>query len=132
MSSHHITSHVGFWKCSSVKCCLYFGFAKSEQQSWKMWIFGWKGQSGFSARSTAEEVTQGIDGTGLTAIVTGLVMLNYSSFSSGCFCSLFLYCHVCFFLLLVSSYNFLLCHMFVCWENYREKKKECCFSCLLC
>ncbi|KAE8055377.1 hypothetical protein FH972_012218 [Carpinus fangiana] len=36
-----------------------------------MWIFGWKGQSGFSARSTAEEVTQGIDGTGLTAIVTG-------------------------------------------------------------
>jgi hypothetical protein len=37
-----------------------------------MWIFGWKGPSGFSARSTAEEVTQGIDGTGLTAIVTGL------------------------------------------------------------
>ncbi|XP_034215444.1 short-chain dehydrogenase TIC 32, chloroplastic-like isoform X2 [Prunus dulcis] len=36
-----------------------------------MWIFGWKGQSGFSARSTAEEVTQGIDGTGLTAVVTG-------------------------------------------------------------
>ncbi|KAL6280406.1 hypothetical protein ACE6H2_017287 [Prunus campanulata] len=36
-----------------------------------MWIFGWKGQSGFSARSTAEEVTQGIDETGLTAIVTG-------------------------------------------------------------
>ncbi|KAF8013399.1 hypothetical protein BT93_I1293 [Corymbia citriodora subsp. variegata] len=37
----------------------------------KMWIIGWKGPSGFSARSTAEEVTQGIDGTGLTAIVTG-------------------------------------------------------------
>ncbi|KAK3434335.1 short-chain dehydrogenase TIC 32, chloroplastic [Eucalyptus grandis] len=36
-----------------------------------MWIFGWKGPSGFSARSTAEEVTQGIDGTGLTAVVTG-------------------------------------------------------------
>lgn len=36
-----------------------------------MWIFGWKGPSGFSARSTAEEVTHGIDGTGLTAIVTG-------------------------------------------------------------
>lgn len=36
-----------------------------------MWIFGWKGPSGFSACSTAEEVTQGIDGTGLTAIVTG-------------------------------------------------------------
>ncbi|KAK2980679.1 hypothetical protein RJ640_020200, partial [Escallonia rubra] len=35
------------------------------------WIFGRKGPSGFSARSTAEEVTQGIDGTGLTAIVTG-------------------------------------------------------------
>lgn len=36
-----------------------------------MWIFSWKGPSGFSASSTAEEVTQGIDGTGLTAIVTG-------------------------------------------------------------
>ncbi|CAN1300688.1 Short-chain dehydrogenase TIC 32, chloroplastic [Linum perenne] len=36
-----------------------------------MWVFGWKGESGFSARSTAEEVTSGIDGTGLTAIVTG-------------------------------------------------------------
>ncbi|XP_010053245.2 short-chain dehydrogenase TIC 32, chloroplastic-like [Eucalyptus grandis] len=36
-----------------------------------MWIIGWKGPSGYSARSTAEEVTEGIDGTGLTAIVTG-------------------------------------------------------------
>ncbi|XP_047259272.1 short-chain dehydrogenase TIC 32, chloroplastic isoform X1 [Capsicum annuum] len=36
-----------------------------------MWIFGRKGASGFSACSTAEEVTQGIDGAGLTAIVTG-------------------------------------------------------------
>lgn len=36
-----------------------------------MWIFGFKGASGFSARSTAEEVTHGLDGTGLTAIVTG-------------------------------------------------------------
>ncbi|PIN01647.1 Dehydrogenases with different specificities (related to short-chain alcohol dehydrogenases) [Handroanthus impetiginosus] len=36
-----------------------------------MWIFGIKGPSGFSASSTAEEVTQGIDGSGLTAIVTG-------------------------------------------------------------
>ncbi|KAB1209037.1 Short-chain dehydrogenase TIC 32, chloroplastic [Morella rubra] len=36
-----------------------------------MWIFSWKGPSGFSACSTAEEVTQGIDGAGLTAIVTG-------------------------------------------------------------
>ncbi|TMW95755.1 hypothetical protein EJD97_008375 [Solanum chilense] len=36
-----------------------------------MWLFGLKGASGFSASSTAEEVTQGIDATGLTAIVTG-------------------------------------------------------------
>ncbi|XP_015888744.1 short-chain dehydrogenase TIC 32, chloroplastic isoform X4 [Ziziphus jujuba] len=36
-----------------------------------MWLFGRKGPSGFSASSTAEEVTEGIDGTGLTAIVTG-------------------------------------------------------------
>ncbi|TKY45221.1 Short-chain dehydrogenase TIC 32 [Spatholobus suberectus] len=36
-----------------------------------MWWLGKKGASGFSASSTAEEVTQGIDGTDLTAIVTG-------------------------------------------------------------
>ncbi|KAF7131514.1 hypothetical protein RHSIM_Rhsim09G0199400 [Rhododendron simsii] len=36
-----------------------------------MWAFSRKGPSGFSSRSTAEEVTEGIDGTGLTAIVTG-------------------------------------------------------------
>lgn len=38
-----------------------------------MWIFERKGPSGFSASTTAEEVTQGIDGAGLTAIVTGEV-----------------------------------------------------------
>ncbi|KAK9079645.1 hypothetical protein SSX86_001318 [Deinandra increscens subsp. villosa] len=36
-----------------------------------MWIFGIKGSSGFSASSTAEKVTDGISGSGLTAIVTG-------------------------------------------------------------
>nr|XP_043639055.1 short-chain dehydrogenase TIC 32, chloroplastic-like [Erigeron canadensis] len=36
-----------------------------------MWIFGRKGESGFSASSTAKEVTDGIQGSGLTAIVTG-------------------------------------------------------------
>ncbi|XP_048426958.1 short-chain dehydrogenase TIC 32, chloroplastic isoform X2 [Pyrus x bretschneideri] len=36
-----------------------------------MWFFRGKGPSGFSSSSTAEEVTQGIDATGLTAIVTG-------------------------------------------------------------
>ncbi|KAI3812934.1 hypothetical protein L1987_17647 [Smallanthus sonchifolius] len=36
-----------------------------------MWIFRRKGESGFGAFSTAEDVTQGIDGSGLTAIVTG-------------------------------------------------------------
>ncbi|KAA3460397.1 NAD(P)-binding Rossmann-fold superfamily protein isoform 2 [Gossypium australe] len=35
------------------------------------WLFSWKGASGFSAYSTADDVTQGIDGTALTAIVTG-------------------------------------------------------------
>ncbi|KAL3342119.1 hypothetical protein AABB24_026241 [Solanum stoloniferum] len=37
----------------------------------KMWLFKRKGASGFSSSSTAEEVTHGIDGSGLTAIVTG-------------------------------------------------------------
>ncbi|XP_008234205.1 PREDICTED: short-chain dehydrogenase TIC 32, chloroplastic-like [Prunus mume] len=36
-----------------------------------MWFFRRKGPSGFSSSSTAEEVTQGIDASGLTAIVTG-------------------------------------------------------------
>ncbi|KAJ6695433.1 putative proteinD(P)-BINDING ROSSMANN-FOLD PROTEIN [Salix koriyanagi] len=36
-----------------------------------MGFFGKKGSSGFSSSSTAEEVTEGIDGNGLTAIVTG-------------------------------------------------------------
>ncbi|KAK6155680.1 hypothetical protein DH2020_009928 [Rehmannia glutinosa] len=36
-----------------------------------MWLFSRKGASGFSATSTAEQVTEGIDGSGFTAIVTG-------------------------------------------------------------
>ncbi|KAL8114606.1 hypothetical protein AgCh_021459 [Apium graveolens] len=36
-----------------------------------MWICGLNGKSGFSARSTAEQVTKGVDGKGLVAIVTG-------------------------------------------------------------
>ncbi|KAL3652397.1 Short-chain dehydrogenase TIC 32, chloroplastic [Castilleja foliolosa] len=36
-----------------------------------MWLFKRKGASGFSSSSTAEEVTDGIDASGLTAIVTG-------------------------------------------------------------
>ncbi|XP_014505495.1 short-chain dehydrogenase TIC 32, chloroplastic [Vigna radiata var. radiata] len=35
------------------------------------WLFGRTNGSGFSSSSTAEEVTQGIDGNNLTAIVTG-------------------------------------------------------------
>ncbi|WVZ13533.1 hypothetical protein V8G54_011099 [Vigna mungo] len=35
------------------------------------WLFGRTNGSGFSSSSTAEEVTQGIDGSNLTAIVTG-------------------------------------------------------------
>ncbi|KAG5617036.1 hypothetical protein H5410_016860 [Solanum commersonii] len=36
-----------------------------------MWLFKKNGPSGFSYSSTAEEVTHGLDGSGLTAIVTG-------------------------------------------------------------
>ncbi|KAL3834402.1 hypothetical protein ACJIZ3_009138 [Penstemon smallii] len=36
-----------------------------------MWLFKRRGPSGFSSSSTAEEVTNGIDASGLTAIVTG-------------------------------------------------------------
>ncbi|TYI33154.1 hypothetical protein ES332_A04G112600v1 [Gossypium tomentosum] len=34
-------------------------------------VTGWPGPSGFGSSSTAEQVTQGIDGTNLTAIITG-------------------------------------------------------------
>lgn len=61
----------------------------------RMWIFGWKGPSGFSARSTAEEVTQGIDGTGLTAIVTGLSFCRPSLSFSFLFSSLFYHMFDC-------------------------------------
>ncbi|KAI3458131.1 hypothetical protein Pfo_014794 [Paulownia fortunei] len=36
-----------------------------------MWLFKRNGPSRFSSSSTAEEVTSGIGGSGLTAIVTG-------------------------------------------------------------
>jgi len=47
-----------------------------------MWPFSKKGVSGFSGSSTAEQVTHGIDATGLTAIVTGLssITLSYTFF----------------------------------------------------
>lgn len=45
-----------------------------------IWFFSRKGPSGFSASSTAEEVTEGIDGTGLTAIITGDIFIFYLSF----------------------------------------------------
>lgn len=40
-----------------------------------MWFLSKKGLSGFSPNSTAEEVTQAIDGSALTAIVTGSTLL---------------------------------------------------------
>lgn len=45
-----------------------------------MWLFRRKGPSGFSSSSTAEEVTDGIDATGLTAIVTGPNLLYFCFF----------------------------------------------------
>lgn len=36
-----------------------------------MWVFGIRGKSGFSSNNTAEDVTKDIDGTALTAIITG-------------------------------------------------------------
>lgn len=71
----------------------------SREREREMWLFSRKGPSGFSACSTAEEVTQGIDGTGLTGIVTGgfVLLLSilflficflsfYSFFPSMCLC----------------------------------------------
>ena len=63
----------------------FFNFVKEDQiskrkKNKKMWPFWWKGASGFSAHSTAEQVTHGIDVTALTAIVTGLLLYDLCSF----------------------------------------------------
>lgn len=44
------------------------------------WLIGFKGPSGFSAKHTAEDVTEGVDGKGLTAIVTGFFLSISLSF----------------------------------------------------
>ncbi|KAJ0042750.1 hypothetical protein Pint_17479 [Pistacia integerrima] len=49
-----------------------------------MWLFGRKGPSGFSSSSTAAEVTEGIDGTGLTAIVTDISLIAASDLGKSC------------------------------------------------
>lgn len=50
---------------------LKFSQIPPKPEAWGMWVLSRKGPSGFSASSTAEEVTQGIDGAGFTAVVTG-------------------------------------------------------------
>jgi len=45
------------------------------------WLFGRKNGSGFSSSSTAEQVTEGIDGSNLTAIVTGSSVFSFFSCS---------------------------------------------------
>lgn len=46
-------------------------FHSETDQNGMWWPCGRNGGSSFSSSSTAEQVTEGIDGTGLTAIVTG-------------------------------------------------------------
>ncbi|XP_027364162.1 short-chain dehydrogenase TIC 32, chloroplastic isoform X2 [Abrus precatorius] len=57
--------------CNRSTLDLIVSLCQREREREKMWPFSRKGASGFSSSSTAEEVTEGIDGTGLTAIVTG-------------------------------------------------------------
>ncbi|XP_073130160.1 short-chain dehydrogenase TIC 32, chloroplastic-like [Henckelia pumila] len=65
------------WSNISPTVCLNTPFPYSRKIvngsdfSQQMWLFRRNGTSGFSSSSTAEEVTDGIDGSGLTAIVTG-------------------------------------------------------------
>lgn len=71
----------------------------ARKKKLRMWIFGWKGPSGYSSRSTAEQVTQGIDGTGITAVVTGL------SFSSPGFSFFFNFIDFFINFMLISDYE---------------------------
>lgn len=66
-----------------------------------MWLFGRKGPSGFTKSSTAEEVTQGIDASGLTAIVTGKVHLLFLSSKL-----------ISIYLFFFNSYHAILCSIF--------------------
>ncbi|KAL6320815.1 hypothetical protein AAG906_008815 [Vitis piasezkii] len=59
-------------------------FSHGRGEKRRMWLFSRKGASGFSGSSTAEEVTQGIDGTGLTAIVTGHISSGVLLVIIGC------------------------------------------------
>ncbi|CAN6705753.1 unnamed protein product [Malus baccata var. baccata] len=59
---------VSVWAGRVVRCPVSRGLRREKK---KMWCFRRKGPSRFSSSSTAEEVTEGIDATGLTAIVTG-------------------------------------------------------------
>lgn len=61
---------------STAAIAIYLGHCFCDTRQRKrlirnMWPFSKKGVSGFSWNSTAEQVTHGIDATGLTAIVTG-------------------------------------------------------------
>ena len=57
-------------QCPSISFVIREERKKEERR--EMWPFSRRGASGFSWYSTAEEVTEGLDGSGLTAIVTGL------------------------------------------------------------
>ena len=46
----------------------------------KIWPFTRNGASGFSAASTAKQVTEGIDANGLTAVVTGTLLCLFFCF----------------------------------------------------
>lgn len=43
-------------------------------------VTGMKGASGFGSSTTAEDVTQGIDATNITAIITGFLMRIFVHF----------------------------------------------------
>lgn len=54
-------------------------------------VTGWPGPSGFGSASTAEQVTQGIDASNLTAIITGQFSKGKNVFNNFIF-TIFLQC----------------------------------------
>ena len=68
--------------------CFYFGLLRASKEIMSIFslISGRAGRSGFGSASTAEQVTEGIDDSKLTAIVTGQlcfsfhILLNYLLF----------------------------------------------------
>lgn len=82
------TSELSFWALETDSDKFYIVFTMVGIISL---VTGWPGPSGFGSASTAEQVTQGIDASNLTAIITGQFSKGKNVFNNFIF-TIFLQC----------------------------------------